>query len=292
MKPSSFLFRQIWHSSLSLKVSIFMLRLLSNRLSMDNVLAAHGFQLPSKCSCCLVSSTESLRHLFLEGELTTAVWQFFGSVGGLAMNVGHVRVWLIGWWLKPVRSEKLQFVFQILPTLICWHIWKARCTAVFQGSVQRPTEVCQAIFHELKDIFLLKFGEVHRALDWPMFLELVECRPDAVFVHQVRWFAQSIGRVKLNIDGCSKGDPGAEAKALLLGLQMCAQRGFGGNLVVETDSLMLQRILLKQCQSPWSINVEVGKIELLAGGSCQFVHCYREANKVADVLANVGSTHH
>ena len=61
---------------------------------------------------------------------------------------------------------------------------------------------------------------------------------------------------------------------------------------METDSLLLQRILLKHCQSPWSINGEVGKIELLAGGSCQFTHSYREANKVADVMANVGLAHH
>ncbi|XP_027102321.1 uncharacterized protein [Coffea arabica] len=140
MKPLSFLFRQIWDASVPLKVSFFMLRLLSNRLPLDDVLVARGFQLPSKCSCCLVSNTESLRHLFLEGELATTVWQFFGSVGRLALNVNHVWVWLIGWWLKPMKSEQLRFMFRILPSLICWHIWKARNTAVFQGSVQLPTE--------------------------------------------------------------------------------------------------------------------------------------------------------
>ncbi|XP_071933115.1 uncharacterized protein [Coffea arabica] len=105
MKPSSFLFCQIWHASVPLKMSFFILRLLSNRLPLDDVLVTRGFQLPSKCSCYLVSNTESLRHLFLEGELATAVWQFFGSVGRLALNVSHVRVWLIGWWLKPVKSK-------------------------------------------------------------------------------------------------------------------------------------------------------------------------------------------
>ena len=78
-----------------------MLRLLANRLPMDDGLAARGFHLPSKCSCCLVSNTESLRHLFLEGELATAVWQFFGSVAGLDLSVSHVRVWLMGWCVRP-----------------------------------------------------------------------------------------------------------------------------------------------------------------------------------------------
>ena len=42
----------------------------------------------------------------------------------------------------------------------------------------------------------------------------------------------------------------AEAKALLFGLQLCVQRGFIGNLVVETDSLMLQQILMKNHRCP------------------------------------------
>ena len=58
----------------------------------------------------------------------------------------------------------------------------------------------------------------------------------------------------------------AEAKALLIGLQLCVQRGFMGNLVVEMDSLMLQRIFLKSYQCPWSISGEVVKIEQVAGG--------------------------
>ena len=155
MKPSSFLFRQVWHASVPLKVSLFLLRLLLNRLPLDDVLATQGFQQPSKCSCCPLSNTESLRHLFLEGELAATVWKFFGSICGLALNVGHVRVWLISWWLKPVKLDRLKFVFRLLPSLICWHIWKARNKAVFHGTVPNPIGVCQAIFQDLKDAYWL-----------------------------------------------------------------------------------------------------------------------------------------
>ena len=41
-----------------------------------------------------------------------------------------------------------------------------------------------------------------------------------------------------------------------------------------------------------AITVEVGKIGLLLGGSCQVTHCYREANKVADILANARAAHY
>ena len=36
----------------------------------------------------------------------------------------------------------------------------------------------------------------------------------------------------------------AEAKALLIGLMLCVQRGFIDNLIIESDSMMLVRILL------------------------------------------------
>ena len=157
--------------------------------------------------------------------------------------------------------------------------------------------------------------------EWPTFLELVECRPDAFFIQQIQWLAPGPGMVKFNIDGCSKGNPGvsggggilrnsagcmvfafsgylgrctnlqAEAKALLIGLQLCVQRGFMGNLMVETDSLLLQRILSRSYRCPWSIRGEVGKIEQVTRGGLQITYCYREANKVSDVLANAGSAH-
>ena len=71
---------------------------------------------------------------------------------------------------------------------------------------------------------------------------------------------------------------------------MCAT-GFLGSLVVETDSLVLHRTILKCHQCPWSISVEVVKAKLLAGGGCKITHYYREANKVVDTLANAGSAH-
>ena len=80
----------------------------------------------------------------------------------------------------------------------------------------------------------------------------------------------------------------AEAKTLLIRMKLCVQRGFIENLVVESDSLMLIRILLKIYQCPWSISREVENIVQVARVGFQFTSCYREANKVADVLSNEG----
>ena len=147
-----------------------MLHLLLSRLPLDDVLATHGFQLPSKCYCCQMSNIESLRHLFLEGDLADMVWRFFGPSCGLAMNAEHIRGWLGSWWLRQVKSDQLRFVFQLLPNLSCWHIWKARNKAVFHGSVPNPVGVCQGIFRDLKEAYWLRFGELLRVMEWPTFL--------------------------------------------------------------------------------------------------------------------------
>ncbi|XP_071933913.1 uncharacterized protein [Coffea arabica] len=182
IKPSSLLFRQVWHASVLVKVSFFMLRLLLNCLPLDDVLAARGFHLLSKCSCCQQSTIESLQHLFVEGDLAAAVWRFFGLPCGLAMNVEHVRGWMGRWWLRQVKSERLRFVFRLVPILSFWHLWKARNKAMFHGTVPNPVGVYHAIFRELKDAYWLRFGEFQRVLEWPTFVELVECRPDAFII--------------------------------------------------------------------------------------------------------------
>ena len=83
----------------------------------------------------------------------------------------------------------------------------------------------------------------------------------------------------------------AEAKVLLYGMQLCVQGGFIWRLVIESDSMLLVWILLQKYQCPWSISYEAEQILQLSGGCTQFKHCYREANKVVDILCNEGCVH-
>ena len=60
---------------------------------------------------------------------------------------------------------------------------------------------------------------------------------------------------------------------------------------IQLDSLVLVGILRKQFQCPWHIRREMWQIWQLLGESPRIVHCYKEANKVADILSNVGVAH-
>ena len=126
-----------------------------------------------------------------------------------------------------------------------------------------------------------------------------------------------MGELKLNTDGCSRGNPGraggggvlrdgegkllftfstftgscssiqAEARALLFGVQLCIARGHV-RVHVEVDSLVLIHIVQQIVQCPWSFDMEVRSLLQLLPHVVSITHCFREANQVADILSNVG----
>ena len=79
----------------------------------------------------------------------------------------------------------------------------------------------------------------------------------------------------------------AEARALLFGVKLCLQRGID-TLDVELDSLVLVHILNSLVRCPWGIHTEVQQLMGVAHHFPRILHCYRQANQVADILANTG----
>ncbi|XP_071916259.1 uncharacterized protein [Coffea arabica] len=171
---------------------------------------------------------------------------------------------------------------------------------VFEGELLRPAAVIQAIFSEVKMLLEIQFkGQVGAHT----FQQLYD------------WSGVPVGGYGFQLGNPGTGGGGgvlrdssgrslfafsaylgettslhAETSALLIGLRECVQRGFG-NVGIQLDSLVLVGVLQKTFQCPWHIRKEVWQIWQLLGDSPRIAHCYREANKVADILSNVGVTH-
>ena len=79
----------------------------------------------------------------------------------------------------------------------------------------------------------------------------------------------------------------AEARSLLVGVNLCLQRGIA-IFDVEMDSLTLVRILNRLAHCPWGIHTEVQQLMGVASSFSRILHCYHQANQVADTLANTG----
>lgn len=193
--------------------------------------------------------------------------------------------------------------------------------AVFEGVVLTPTQVCwniQTLLHHLSQVWPFARvtqddGElVHSGL----FLRLTSLKRMAP--RWVLWESPPEGFVKLNVDGSSLGNPGpsgaggvfrdsggnvlrgfsyflgsrtnmeAEASALLEG--MLLSTGYH-SLQVEMDSQVLMAMVNGKGRVPWKLWKTISCIQALAlGRQVTFSHVYREANGVADALANLASS--
>lgn len=78
-----------------------------------------------------------------------------------------------------------------------------------------------------------------------------------------------------------------EIKALRMGIEYCIEHDLVP-LIIETDSLMAQKILCGIWEVTWSISLNVGYIKgLMMDIEVEVLHTYREGNSVADFFANI-----
>ncbi|XP_059066571.1 uncharacterized protein LOC131857838 [Cryptomeria japonica] len=137
---------------------------------------------------------------------------------------------------------------------------------------------------------------------------------------ECRWQPPGEGWVKLNLDGASRGNPRqagigfyvhnweckeittlaspvgiktnnwAELMALVEGLHLFRKLGVK-NLDIEGDSAIIVNALRKGNMPNWRLNTLLSKAIDLCKGFDRFIvnHIYREGNKRADELANMGA---
>ncbi|XP_075084894.1 uncharacterized protein LOC142168132 [Nicotiana tabacum] len=143
-----------------------------------------------------------------------------------------------------------------------------------------------------------------------------EAYKPVLLTKRVTWQLPDARWYKSDTDGASKGNPGpssngfcvrnevgdlmytkadnigvttnvvAEAKAILQGLEYCVTHDLHP-LILETNSLVLKKVIEGKWVTPWCIGAEVQKIRgLREHFNVIFQHVYREVNTVADYIAN------
>ncbi|XP_027103196.1 uncharacterized protein [Coffea arabica] len=297
-RPASFMFDRVWHPLLLIKIAFFMIRVLRDRLLLASSLGRLNVHGPSKYFCCMEFQSESLDHIFSEGDLAQFLWRFFGHAVGVVYREAGVRSRLVGWWCRMPHHSCVEAVHSVVPSMICSHIWLARNLAYFEGQFLRRKTICDRI---LADVVGLFGGQCAGG-------------PDGV----VRWETPSTKICKLNTDGCSPGNPGisggggvlrdssgalifgfsiplgelislqAETRSLLYGVQQYLSRGFS-RVQIEVDSLLLVNILRDKSRCPWRVRSKIESIQTVLRTGWSVEHCYREANQVADALSKVGA---
>ncbi|OIS97451.1 putative ribonuclease h protein [Nicotiana attenuata] len=246
---------------------------------------------------------ETTNHLFCDGEVALKVWKYFQDACGLSINsVGGIRAKFIRWWLIKPQNKVHDMILQCLPSIICWEIWKYRYTYKYEGIRSSIHRIIGQITYLMQLLLSTEFPSLPFMSSFLRICQLVDIIKPQLHILPVRWNKPSVGEFKLNVDGCSKGNPGnagcggvlrdhlgrlimaftvylgscsnnsAEAQAIKTGVRWCLDHGFN-RLTVESDSLVVIQMIRGEISTTWHIKDEISAIQAMnLIGNFHYVH--------------------
>ncbi|WMV32966.1 hypothetical protein MTR67_026351 [Solanum verrucosum] len=296
-------------------MSFLVWRAVRNKLPTNEKLATFGVE-PVKCFCCIQQGWDDVDHIFIQGHFAAHIWKFFSSTMGVTFQQTPLSNYLLSWSDIQGKNEAHKTLIQTLPIVVCWNLWKNRCSAKYGN---KKSSISRVKFMVLKDILHMlntAFLYIQWPLKWPEVVDIIESCKHDVKVTSVIWKTPPRNRYKLNTDSSALHNPGkiggggilrdehgdiiyaftiplgegtnnqAEVQAASYGLKWCIQHGYN-NIILEVDSELLTRWLLQTSIPPWRIQRFVQELQNLVN-QCEFFQCfhtYREANSTTDFLS-------
>ncbi|XP_073037198.1 uncharacterized protein [Primulina eburnea] len=204
------IFTPCWGSWLRPTMSFFLWRFWHQWLPVDDVLQHRGFELASKCQCC--EMPETFTHIFIDSPIARSVWHFFGAVFRVRIPLtSDFRLFLSAWKRHPGWTPR-GHVKEFLPFIVLWFLWTARNDAkhrhlhISGETVKSQVLSYLRLAHAASTVKPMHWrGVLHAARSLGFFVDLRRVHKMAI----VRWLRPPVGCFKLNVDGSSRGSPGA-----------------------------------------------------------------------------------
>ena len=303
--------RWVWKLDVPPKLKIFLWQICHNSLGVRAVLA-HRHIIPfNHCALCS-GHEESLDHLFGACPSLIPLWQLSALKEWIPHSLHGAAVQITLSSLRYDRSSIIKFVF------LLWSIWKERNAIIFHSDSLN----IDRILHKAR--FIFSEWSIRNAIDLcasagsPFSSSSITNHspvyPSSILVS---WEPPSTSYYKLNFDGSVRGPSAAadiiirdatgqlltaaafnlgvssvviaEATAFQQGLRIALQHNIT-HLQIEGDNLMVINSVKGLWSPPWQIAHLIWDIHALLSSfsSTTIRHIYREANKAADWVANVG----
>lgn len=84
-----------------------------------------GISLASQCQCYEWGLQENMKHLFFTAPAAKRVWNYFAKLAGIRVEGANSQSMIKEWWRRG-ESQRLQQVYNRIPSLICWELWQRR----------------------------------------------------------------------------------------------------------------------------------------------------------------------
>ncbi|XP_042986314.1 uncharacterized protein LOC122314764 [Carya illinoinensis] len=201
----------IWHKSLPLKMSSHFWKAWHRALSVDDRLRCVGISIVSKCDCCSIGHYEDINHVLFEGDFPKKIWLTFSNLFGLPMG----RNWeqhVSSWFRRAKSSSQVGVIMGLMPVIITWRLWRRRCLARMEGSLESYDTVIKSISFWVRSLGLMGDKYYNLCRFDGMILEALRIRLVPLKERTckvVQWHKPPLGWFKLNIDGSSLGNPGS-----------------------------------------------------------------------------------
>ncbi|KAK0586448.1 hypothetical protein LWI29_007016 [Acer saccharum] len=293
----------IWNLKLPPRVTFFLWILLHGKLLTNRHRAARGIAVDLICDSCRVSE-EDMDHVFRKCSVSCKIWE--DICNDITKNSSYTMEWN-SWLWDNLKSNTLLLGCipgHLLFAVTLWFIWKWRCEKIFIPKFSLP---------DCPGMIILKFVK-----DW---LD-ANLSGDSSIVKKncfIAWSPPPLGWVKLNTDGSWRPEFGsisaggvirnnekawlvgfalnkgmgnvleAELWGIFEGLKLAWRAGFR-KVLVESDSQSAVLLLTNPTPThhPLFNIVEDCKMLVEKNWSCSIQHVFRESNRVADALANLG----
>lgn len=90
-------------------------------------------EITENCICCTILEKETINHLFLKGGIAGRMWNYFYRAAGLVEHRINVKQSLRMWRIQG-GNQRLGFVFNVIPIIISWFLYKRINTVLNGGS--------------------------------------------------------------------------------------------------------------------------------------------------------------
>lgn len=296
-------------------------KVLRGRVISDVLLQRRGIPWVSRCELCGVCS-ETLNHTFLSCSFTASIWSHFGSIFELGMIPSSILE-LYGLGLQNGRSPQLMELWLICFTSILWFVWHVRNKTRFDGCRFSVEVVCKLISSHIRATSHLTTGHMHNSVQELRILKCfgAPCRPRATpRVVEVNWIPPSLGWVKINSDGSWKHEEGvggygaifrdykghflgafasnleipssisAQIMVVIKAIELAWVRDWK-HIWLEVDSSLVLDYIRRPSLVPWPLRVRwLNCLYRISKMNFKATHIFREGNKIADALANQGTS--
>ncbi|KAH0730025.1 hypothetical protein KY289_001213 [Solanum tuberosum] len=250
-------------------MSFLLWRAIRYKLPTNESLANFGVELV-KCYCCFQQGWDDVEHIFLQEHFAGHIWKFFASSMGLQLQQHSLHNQLLCWSGVTGKNTAHTMIIHILPIVICWNLWKNRCSAKYGGKISSIHKVKYLIIKDMILTINSVFPYFHLSVSWIELVACIEKCKHEIRVTLVMWKTPPRTKYKLNTNGSALHNPEKIGGGGIL-------RDDQGNIVYAfvvpfgEGTNNQAEVQAASCYSPLE--------------DTQCVHTYREANATADLLA-------